>query len=242
LLTIYAALLLILIVGVGIQKRWATPQWGPLSEWVAGLLTLGAVSVAILAAIIAQREAAEGQRRRLVDHELQRRRENLHALHETWAGIAKIALLFPIFTDYLLNLPERFNPNIPRTDSVPPDKPDNPLAYDLGDRFGGFLDAWMQMIEPPLFLTLALLQDTPLEAPVRRLNEQLTEIKEVELPALMRATSFEFRRPDVGPIDEKWKNITRQRNEHLALTRQHLSLNLDDIEAYLDTQAAQREP
>lgn len=144
-----------------------------------------------------------------------------------------MAILFPLFTDYLLNLPERFDPNVPRADNVPPDKPGNPLAYDLSDRYTNFLDAWVQRIEPPLFLTLALLQDTPLEEPVRQLNERLTEIKAVEIPALTRATSFEFRRPDVDPINAKWTDITRKRNEHLALAREHLSLSLDDVEAHL---------
>lgn len=233
LLAIYAALLLVLIVGVGVNNKWATPQWGPLSEWVAGILTFGAVAVAVLAAVIAQREAAEGRRDRLVDHELQRRRENLQALDRTWAGIATMALVFPAFTDYLQNLPARFDPNVPRTDNVPPDKPGNPLAYDIGERVTVFMDTWVKTIEPPLFLTLALLGDTPMEKPVKELNDKLTKLKEEGFPLLTHPILFENRRPDVEPVDAMWKDITRLRNEHLNLAARHFSLALDDVERWL---------
>jgi hypothetical protein len=233
LLAIDVTLLLVLIIGVGFSKQWGAPQWGPLAEWFAVILTFAAVLVAVLAAIIAQREAAEGRRDRLVDHELQRRRENLQALDRTWAGIATMALVFPAFTDYLQNLPARFDPNVPRTDKVPPDRPANPLAYDIGERVTVFMDTWVKTIEPPLFLTLALLRDTPMEKPVKELNDKLTKLKEEGFPQLTHPAFFENRRPDVEPVDAMRKDITRLRNEHLNLATKHFSLALDDVERWL---------
>jgi len=64
---VIALLAVIFAVGFGFGERWGAPQWGPFSEWLAGGLTLNAVVVAL-------RESLRGQRSRLVDHELSRRR------------------------------------------------------------------------------------------------------------------------------------------------------------------------
>jgi hypothetical protein len=227
--------------GFGFGQQWGAAQWGPMSEWLAGAFTFGAVVVALRQAAIAQQQAtiaqrdiAESQRRRLIDHELSRRRENLQALDRTWDGIAKMTVIFPTFTDYLLNLPGTFDPNVPRTDNWPPDKPGNPLAYDFSDRVTAFLDTWVQMVEPPLFLALALLKGTAMEATIRQLNDQLTELKTDGFPQLTHPL-MNGRRPDVGPVDAMWNDIIRLRNAHLNLASQHFSLAIDDIEAYLNT-------
>jgi hypothetical protein len=129
-----------------------------------------------------------------------------------------MSLVFKSFTDYLENLPARFDPNVPRTDNVPPDRPGEPLAYEVGRRFEDFMTKWTQTIQPHLFLTPALLQGAALQDAMKRLNDKLTEIKAEGFTPL-RVAFVDGRRPDVGPIDAMWADVLRRRQEHFDLAR-----------------------
>ncbi|BBX44712.1 hypothetical protein GCM10009641_26970 [Mycobacterium cookii] len=229
------ALALIFFLGVGYGQEWGAPQWGPLAEWLAGGFTFAAVVVALRAAIYAQRESARAERSRLVDHELQRRRENIRSLSGLWAAIVSMGIDLASFTAYMKNLPPTFDPNRPRSDIAPPepgDIPGEPVCYQFGRVYQTFADKWFQTIEPPLFSALAILNGSALDEAVKSLNVKLREITEKCLP-LLSADFARGRRPDVTAIETTWKDAGRRRQAHLDLARQHFSLKLDDVEQHL---------
>jgi hypothetical protein len=88
---VVAALALIFVLGVGYGQQWGASEWGPLSAWIAGAATFGAV-------VLALREAARSQRAREIDHEISRRRECIKALavsgarSSAWAAPLKPSL------------------------------------------------------------------------------------------------------------------------------------------------------
>jgi hypothetical protein len=141
---------------------------GTLSEWLASVLTFAAVAVAL-------RESLRGQRSRLVDHELSRRRENLAALSELWAAITAMAMPMIKYRIYFENLPPTFDANKPRTDNDP-DATDQPLAFEVGFKHEAFVSLWTQTIEPPLFTALAILHGSALEQPLRDLTGKLRHV------------------------------------------------------------------
>jgi hypothetical protein len=172
---IIVALGVIFVLGFGYGQRWGAPQWGPLAEWIAGAATFAAVVVALRQSNQAQREARRGHLARLVDHEVSRRRECINALGDLWAAIVGMTMHFASFTDYLLNLRESFDPNAIGLD-------DRPVIYGIGDRIEQFYREWMETIEPPLFVTLALLQGTALYSAVGQINDGMTKIKQEGFP------------------------------------------------------------
>lgn len=176
-------------------------------------------------------ESFRGQRTRVVDHEMARRRECLKAVGDVWTGLAQMSLYFTFFTDYLLNLPDRFDANLPRQDNVPADHPGEALAYDIGSRVERFTNKWTELVEPPLFIALALLKDTPFDQPMRDLNTEIRDLLEKELPKVLDSGLFQGNRPDIAELDRKWKVITRRREEHLNMTRTHFSLDLKTVES-----------
>jgi hypothetical protein len=106
-LGIVGAMAVIFVVGFGFGAGWATPQWGHLSGWPAGGFTFAAVVVALRGALQAQREAARAERSRLVDHELQRRRENLKCLSDLWAAMGRMGPPFVTFIEASIARPHR---------------------------------------------------------------------------------------------------------------------------------------
>jgi hypothetical protein len=150
----------VFFTGVGFGQQWGAPQWGPFSEWVAGGLTLAAVVVALRESLRGQRESLKAQRSRLVDHELTRRRENLDALADLWAALMGINMATLKYRNYFDNLPRRFDPNVARTD-LDADATDQPLAFEVGAQVERFLAMWVETVESPLFVALALLRGTP---------------------------------------------------------------------------------
>ncbi|WP_445163217.1 hypothetical protein ACTXG5_08325 [Mycobacterium sp. Dal123C01] len=209
----------------GLATRWGAQQWGSYGQCLAAGLTLAAVVAAL-------RESFRGQRARAVDHEVARRRECLSAVGDVWTGLAQMSLYFTFFTDYLQNLPHQFNPNMPRQDNVPPDRPGDALAYEIGVRIQDFANKWTELVEPPIFVALALLKDTPFDEAMKDINTRIRDLLEKELAKVLNV-GIMGRGPDVTTLNGKWSDITGKREEHLNLTRKHFSLDLDVVEAEL---------
>jgi hypothetical protein len=222
--SLLGALVLIFFVGFGFGQRWGASRWGPFAEWFAGALTFAAVVVAL-------RESARGQRARRVDHELTRRRECLKAVGDVWGALMQIGLDFTVFKNYLDDLPERFNANHPRPDNLPPEGTGEPFAEEIASRIMDFYTKWVQLVEPPLFVARALLQDTPLDAAMTQISGDIRKINNEVLPPIRDATiSEQGRRPDTEPFDAAWKELMNRRQEHLDLAREHFSLSLNKVE------------
>ncbi|MFL0289395.1 hypothetical protein ACJH6H_29705 [Mycobacterium sp. SMC-21] len=209
----------------GLAAHWGSSQWGSYGQCVGSAATFAAV-------VIALRESFRGQRARAVDHEVSRRRECLKAVGDAWTGLTQMSLYLTFFTDYLENLPDAFNPNIQRQDNVPPDRPGEPLAYEIGARVQEFVNRWTDLVEPPLFVALALLKDTPFDESMKDINAKIRHLTEKELPGVLDV-GIRGRRPDVASLDATWKEILRQREGHLNLARKHFSLNLRAVESEL---------
>jgi hypothetical protein len=209
----------------GLAAHWGASEWGSYGQCAGSGLTLAAVVVAL-------REALRGQRARAVDHEVARRRECLKAVGDVWTGLAQMSLYFTFFTDYLQNLPHTFDPNLPRADNVPADHPGEAIAFEIGIRMQNFLGKWTELVEPPIFIALALLKDTPFDDPMIDVNTRIRDLLEKELHKVLTSTVQAVgRRPDVTTLDRKWKELTGKREEHLNLTRKHFSLDLNKVEA-----------
>lgn len=222
---IVGAIALIFWIGFGFGQRWGANQWGPMAAWVGGATTFAAVVVAL-------REATRGRRDRLIDYELDRRRERIKALGDLWGSIMQVGLETHSLCDYLLNLPEAFDPNVPRTDTVPQDHPGDPLCYEFGGRIQRFLDRWVTAVEPQIFMALALLADSPLKAGVNDVIRDLRRINNEVLPEINRVFCL-GRRPDHEPLNAAWTALAERRQGHLDLVHQHFSLVLTDVEKAL---------
>lgn len=220
---IVGALVLIFCFGFGVGQRWGASQWGPLAEWVAGLLTFAAVAVAL-------RESMRGQRARRVDHEIARRRECLKALGDVWGALMQIGMDFEIHKQFLEDLPESFDATAPRPGRVDQETGE-PLATEIIRRQVDFFTKWVQVVEPPLFVARALLQGTPMEPEVKKISGDLKKLTTEIMPAIGITTmSKTGRRPDTGPFDTTWKQLMGRRQQHLDLALEHFSLTLADVE------------
>lgn len=134
--------------------------------------------------------------------------------------------------DYILNLPQAFDPNLPRTDNVPQDRLGDPLCYEFGRRIRCFLDRWVTAVEPQVFMALALLEDSPLKEGVRDVMRDLNTINNEVLPAI-NDVFITGRRPDHEPLQEAWTRLASRRQTHLDLAREHFSLALENVEEAL---------
>lgn len=224
-LVLVVVLTSVYFLAFGVVRRWGASEWGSYGQCVGSALTFVAV-------VIALRESLRGQRARRVDHEVARRRECLKAVGDVWTGLAQMTFPFLSFTDYLENLPERFNPNLPRQDNVPPDHPGEAIAYDIGDRVMLFVTKWAELVEPPIFFALALVKNTPMDGPMKEINTGIRDLIENELPKVVKIER-EGRCPDITAFDQKWKVILRNREEHLNLARAHFAVDLKTVEAEL---------
>lgn len=206
----------------GLAAHWGSSQWGSYGQCVGSASTFVAV-------VIALREALRGQRARAIDHEVARRRENMKAVADVWTGLAQMSLYFISFTDYLQNLPEQFNPNLPRQDNVPADHPGEAIAFDIGLRVEKFVIKWTELVEPPLFIALALLKNSPLDQSMKEINTGIRDIMENELPKVLKI-EVDGRRPDITELDKRWGDVLRNREEHLNLARAHFDIDLKTVE------------
>lgn len=223
----------------GLAEHWGSSQWGSYGQCVGSAFTLAAVVTALREASRGRRESLKAQRSRLIDHELTRRRENLDALGNLWAALMGINMAALKFASYFDNLPRQFNANHPRPDQDDPDATDRPLAYEMGAQYETFLARLVEVVEPPLFVALAILKGTPLYEPLRELNKLFADYKTVEIPKLSEGF-FVGRRPDTTSLRDAWKAILAVRQQHLDLAQEHFSLNLADVEAALPESPAPR--
>lgn len=226
----HALILAVVLVSVyflayGLTVHWGASQWGSYGQCAGSALTLAAVVVAL-------RESLRGQHARQVDHEVARRRECLKAVGDVWTGLVQMSLYFTFFTDYLQNLPRIFDPNSPRIDNVPPDHPGDAIAFEIGERIKSFVNKWTEIVEPPLFVALALLKETPFDEPMKDVNARVRDLVEKDLPEVLKIDHVGHR-PDISVLDRKWKELLRKREEHLNLTRTHFSLDLDVVESQI---------
>ena len=209
-----AALALIFILGVGFGQQWGAPQWGPLSAWIAGVGTFGAVFLAL-------REAARGQREREIDHEISRRRECITALGDLWGAV--IGMGGPggpveIFINYLDGLDPEFNPKEQR---IP----------EIVRRIQEFWGGWTSTVEPPLFTARLVLRGTPLYGPAGQLSEEISNFTGELRGAIEQV--LEGQRPDAEPLITMWHDLQHRDAEHATLAEQHFSLDRRDVERYL---------
>lgn len=206
---IVLTLAFIFCLGVGYGQGWGAQQWGPFSDWLVGLLTFGAVVVAL-------RESLKAQHSRLIDHELARRRENLDALANLWAAL--LALNMPTFRlgQYFDNFPETFDPA-----SV-----GNAPSEHLSD----YMATWIETVEPARFVALTLLKNTSFGATIVEFEEALTGYMTELLEGQYKAVSIRGRRPE-NSLSNSWHSVSGLRHKHLDLARQHFSLDIKDVEA-----------
>lgn len=218
-LGVVMAIVFIFSLGVGYGQEWGAQQWGPFSDWLVGFLTLGAVVVAL-------RESLKAQHSRLIDHELMRRRENLRALADLWAAVAAMNESVLNWHSFLRGLPEEFDHESPRRGSATAVKP---LGREIADYYGTFISKWNETLEPPLFVAMTILEDSPLESLVADFSQMLESYREEVSKILPVAANG--RRPRTEPASRVWSDIFQSRKIHLDLARKHFSLGLRDVEA-----------
>lgn len=227
-----AALLALSFLALGLISKWGAQQWGSYADWVVGGLTLAAVTVALW-------QAFRGEHARLVDHDMARRRECIGALSDLWGAITQMSLKFPMLTDFYKNLPERFNPNLPRRDNVTPKRPGMLLAEEMSEGFFEFTQTWLELLEPPLFVALSLSRGTPLDDPMKELNKSIRRILDTDLREIAMV-AMGGQRPDVSGIEASWGDVLQQRQTHLNLAREHFGLGLEEVEASVSQRRRRR--
>jgi hypothetical protein len=232
---IVGALALVFLLGAGVGQEWGAEQWGPVAAWLAGALTLVAVVVALRQAAQARREARDLQLARLVDHEVSRRRECIDAVGDLWGALVSRGIEFTLFTNYLGTLPQNFDVTAPRTQNV--SSPRGQIGESYGDeyrrRIEDFSNKWVQAVQPPLFVALALLHGTEVYRAVYEINDRIKKMYAEDtdggFPAIGKVV-LAGHRPDTQPITAMWRDIIALRNEHLRLVIEHFSLKRDDVE------------
>lgn len=226
---IVVVLALIFFVGFGAGQQWGAPQWGPLAAWLAGAATFAAVVVALRESFRAQRESMRGQLARLVDHEVSRRRECIAALANLWAAITGLQMDFAAWIQYLNGLDPEFKPDEQRSRQPLTGAPMQTYGQEIREEIRKFSSQWQNRIEPPLFAALLVLRGTDLYEAVSEVNEKINEIKLQGLDTIKDAVTA-GRRPNTQPITAMWDDIVGRRDSHLALARQHFSLEREDVE------------
>lgn len=229
LLVLLAALVSVFFLTYGLAAHWGATEWGSYGQCVGSGFTLAAVVLALRESLRGQRESLKAQRSRLIDHELTRRRENLDALGDLWAALMGTNMAALKIRSYFQSLPARFDPNLPRTD-LDPDATGQPLSFEISAQYAAYIARWVETVEPPLFVALALLKGTPLYEPLRELNQMLADYKNQELPKLTE-NLYRGIRPDTTPIGKAWTAILATRQAHLDLAQKYFSLKLDDVQA-----------
>jgi hypothetical protein len=233
---IIVTLSLVFLLGVGYGQQWGANQWGPVAAWLSGAATLAAVVVALRQADIARRESMDLQVARLVDHEVSRRRECIQAVSDLWAAIVSMTIEFRTFTDWLDNLPQSFAGNRPRTDG---ERPGEPYYREIERRFVTFYDRWAGIVQPPLFVALAVLYGTDMYGAVEGINDSIVKMSKEDteggfigirkqlIPDPQHGFCY---RPDTDRLNAMWHDIGGRRYAHLQLMQKHFSLARDDVE------------
>jgi hypothetical protein len=87
----------------------------------------------------------------------------------------------------------------------------------------------MQVIQPPLFVALALLHGSAMYDAVVGINDEIRKISIEGFPEIRKAI-VAGHRPHTQPLTAMWHDIVGRRNEHLRLAQQHFSLTREDVE------------
>lgn len=229
-MVVAVALLLILAMGSGVGAHWGASQFGPLSEWVAGIVTAAAVVVALRQAIIAQRQAGIAQQQakdsrdetirlqfeRLVDHEISRRRECIDALSDLWGAIVSAGPTYMVFIQEMDNIDgtrdffRQYTPSGVTNSKV--------YAEELVERIQDFFGKWLIATQPPLFRARLILRGTSLQSAVNDINTGLKKMSEEGLPSLTSPIA-QNRAPDTETLRTLWKDVNLLRDGYMKLGR-----------------------
>lgn len=122
---------------------------------------------------------------------------------------------------------------------MPPERLGEPFADELGRRFQTFFDRWVGVIQPPLFVALAMLHGTKMYDAVKGINDGIAKMSNedtegglVDIRKAIFADALQGigHRPDTKPLTAMWLDILGRRNEHLRLVQQYFSLTREDVE------------
>jgi hypothetical protein len=102
-----------------------------------------------------------------------------------------------------------------------------------------FYDRWVGVIQPPLFVALAILHGTDVYDAVSGINDGIAKMSNeetdggfVDIRNAMFADALRRigHRPVTTPLTDTSKDIIDRHNEHLQLLQQHFSLSREDVE------------
>ncbi|RZT17945.1 hypothetical protein EV589_2194 [Mycobacterium sp. BK558] len=200
-------------VGYGLGSRWGAGQWGPLSGWVAGSLTLAAIVVAL-------RESIRSQIERDIDLELDRRRECIRALSDVWAAVTEMrALTLDLAIFFAQADFYEDDDAVIRKKKVTEKR----LEFSIP-----FQASYMKA----RFYADPILHDTALASPLKSLHMKLVAITEESgklfniaidgIPPTMR-----------DEVNELWEDVREMRSVHLKLTRESFSLDRNVVRSEL---------
>lgn len=207
-LSVLVASLVACMLGFIFTRMWGSQQWGPVSEWVAGTLTLTAVVVAL-------RESMRAQAEREIDLELERRRECIRAVADYWAAVMKVRghtfdlLFFLISRDFSQSEQQ---------------------AQVIGERRAyhtTIQDSYM----PQEFYSSLVLHETPLLAPLEKVDAKIEEARHLLLKYLEEARNGT--KPSVNAVYPIWSDIVDIRPRHFAAARSTFSLDRRTVRAQL---------
>lgn len=206
------ALVSILLTGYGFGQGWGSAQWGPVSAWFSGVLTFGAVSIALWQAFRARIE-------REIDLELDRRRECIRAVSDVWAAVQ--AMRAASFESLLFLVS-------PSTYQEPDPKIRREIVY---DRRRSFDLSFQQGYFAPRFYANIILHETALSKPLDDLHGVLAKILQRSGGLFQSAAEGKF--IDKTELDGLWHQINLMRNVHRDLTRASFSLDRHAVRADL---------
>lgn len=172
---LHALILIVVLASVyflayGLMARWGASEWGSYGQCVGSAVTFAAVVVAL-------RESFKGDRARLVDHEISRRREAIDALSELWAGIDRTSGELLMYSGFLEYLPVSFDSEMPLSQhELETTTSDEKAGRAIQLRHVEFMNLWGPNVGTPLFKALTLMKGTALDQPLHELNKQITAI------------------------------------------------------------------
>ena len=216
----------------GLIERWGSTQWGSYGQCVGSAVTFAAVVVAL-------RESFKGDRARLIDHELSRRREAIDALSQLWAGIDRMTGELLVYSGFLEYLPLSFDRDAPLGEHELEGKmSDEKAGRAIQLRSIDFMNRWSADVGTPLLKALMLLKGSALDQPLHDMNRQISAINSAMAEASRIAV--DGHRPPVEAAQQGWMQVVGQRSHFVNLARERLTLDPNEIELYLRHQKAPR--
>ncbi|WP_433563208.1 hypothetical protein ACQP1O_38405 [Nocardia sp. CA-151230] len=212
------------LVALGLANHWGIAQFGTVSTWVFGSVTLTALVLAFSESRRSIRESAKSEERtelqRQIDHEIDRRRETSKAIADLWSAIAAEALSVNDVLNFFDDLPYSFDLNVARNEEV-----STPLAVEIHDVVKAFVQGWLHNVEGPLLYALVVTKGTKLDQPTRQLNKDVRSLVDGAIPALTNFAMTQQHIPETQPVRDLFSSITKRRQDFLDLMRDHLALD-----------------